>query len=401
VQDLAVVVALALISSGSGGTSLASALGGMAAMALVVAPLAVYAGRNFLDTWLRNVASSEHMFLIHGLAWLFLMVELSLFLGASVEIGAFVAGLAIGQLPYSSDLEHSVKPLTDLFMALFFVEVGLGLSSSALSVLNEAVIAALILVPAKFAALFVLIDRFKFTPETSFRSSITMVQVSEFALVLAAAASASGLIGGRAVELVTMTSVLTIALSTYLIQGSDSLDRALRPFLNVLSTEGGREPELEELSGHVLVVGFDEVGRAVAEAAEGREVVVVDRNVENVDELSQSSFEFIYGDMRYREVRQSARLDQAELVFCSANGHRLNRTVVEEADGAVTFVTANSEEKAADLYDLGAHYVLMDDVESAEQLAELVEKYFGDRQQFEAQVAQINHRLAWGDRESS
>lgn len=396
-QDLVVVLTLTAVSTAGSLGSVLKGVAGISAMILLVAPVAFYLVRNYLDAWFRRVADREHMFFVQSVAWLLLVVEVSRFLGASVEIGAFLAGLSIAQIPYSSEVVHRLQPLTDLFLALFFVNVGLGLTSSAFSVLGISAIAAGILMAVKFAVIFVLVDRSNFTPETSFLSSINMLQVSEFALVLGAAAFASDLIGSRALEFVTLTAIISIAASTYLIRHSGVIDRRLKPVLDLMSTEGGREPSLEELSGHVVVVGYDAIARQLAEkASESMEVVVVDDNPSKVENLSSSDYEYVYGDFKGERIRRSARVSKASIVVCSAEGRSLNEYVVEEAEGTV-FVTAETEEEAAELYDMGAHYVILDDRDSGEALAEMVKKALNDPVEFAEDARRIEHNTVWGD----
>lgn len=399
-QDLVVVLALTAVSSGASVNSIVQGAAGLFVMVLLVAPLTFYLARNYLDSWFRAVAGNQHIFFVHAVAWMFLMVEIASYLGTSVEIGAFVAGLSIAQIPYSSEVRHRVKPLTDLFMALFFVNVGLGLTSNIFSVFNEALIACILLIPAKFAALFVLVDRSEFTPETAFRSSIGMVQVSEFALVLGAAALSQNLIGTRALEFITLTAIISIGFSSYLLQYSDRISESLKPLLDYLSTEGGREPGVETLSGHVLVIGYDALGREVAEAAaEYRDVVVVDRDPENVEELAESPYEYVYGDFRGEEIRKTARVGRADMVVCSARGRVLNETVVQDSEKGV-FVTAENEEEAAELYDLGAHFVILDDRDSGEALGEMMVEALENPVEFSKKSRDLEQRALWGGERS-
>jgi len=183
-QDIYLVIILALFSAESLtnpveiGLTLSKILGLMAAVAV----LSLLSSRYILPVLFSRVAESRHaFFFIHGIAWAFLFISLTMELNLSVEVGAFLAGLGLGQIPYREMSLKNVSDLTDFFMVVFFSSIGLSLTSQNLLVYwKEAVIASIVLMIGNFLIMFYLIDRENFTPETSFLGSINMTQVSEF-----------------------------------------------------------------------------------------------------------------------------------------------------------------------------------------------------------------------------
>ncbi|MFB6266005.1 MAG: cation:proton antiporter, partial [Candidatus Nanohaloarchaea archaeon] len=128
IEDLAVVLLLALIGTGAGSPArIALSIAEIFLMAGAVAALSILSSRYLLPRVFEKIADNRHAFFTHGIAWLFLMVTVTRHLGISMEIGAFFAGLSLAQLPYSQELQERVRPLTDFFMAIFFINIGLGL----------------------------------------------------------------------------------------------------------------------------------------------------------------------------------------------------------------------------------------------------------------------------------
>ena len=129
-QDIVVIVALTLLSGLGGehsfalGTllkNLATAFGGMLILLLVV----LIAARFILPRPFRWAAHSPDTLFIWALCWCFLIVLLAHEFHLSLEIGAFLAGIAIAQLPIHGDLHRRLHPLMTFFIAIFLVTLGI------------------------------------------------------------------------------------------------------------------------------------------------------------------------------------------------------------------------------------------------------------------------------------
>jgi Kef-type K+ transport system membrane component KefB len=92
-------------------------------MALLLA-LSLLAARHLLPRPFRWAARSPEVLLVWALSWCFLLVLAAHAFGLSLEVGAFLAGLSLAQLPYNDDLRRRVHPLMNLFIAVFFVSLG-------------------------------------------------------------------------------------------------------------------------------------------------------------------------------------------------------------------------------------------------------------------------------------
>lgn len=401
-QDLVVVLILTFIKLDvADPATLLTGIGKLAFMIVFIGPVAMYASRRVLKDWFEGIADKPNIFFIHGLTWLFIFLNISQALNVSAEIGAFLAGLTIAQIPYSHELQERVRPLTDFFMALFFVNIGLQLTASGLALyLNEALIAALILIPAKFAGMFVLADRSNFTPETSFKAGINMVQVSEFALVLGAVGVAEGLISVDILGFLSLVTVLTIAGSTYLIEYSRFIYDRIEFILQHAGSEGGLDYEVKKIEDHAVVVGYDQMAKNAAEVLKDHysDILIVDKDPRNVKELSESDYEYIYGDFKHADTRQATRLGRAAFVISFSPEKEVNKKALEDSHDATVFVKATRRTNAAELYDMGAHYVILKNVLTANKINEYLEAYFKDPELFESKASDYLNKLHWGGR---
>lgn len=404
VEDLAVVLILAVIETGAATPAkLVFSLAEIAAMVAAIGSLSYLSSRYLLPRVFHEISENRHAFFIHGVAWLFVMITVAAELGISTEIGAFFAGLALAQIPYSNELQERVRPLTNFFMAVFFVQIGLQLSPEVMGKYwQEALIASGILMVTKFSVLFALVDRAKFTPETSFKAALNKAQTSEFSLILGAVAVSQGLVGQGILGFLSMVAITTMGVSSYLISFNSRIYEAVDHLLERLESEKKQDVDVREIEEHLLVIGYDELAMRVLTEIEEYfdEIVVVDKNPMNTQELSESRYEYIYGDFSHPEIRKAARTKDADMVVSFAPDSFVNRKTVEDAVREATLVVkAPDIESAAEFYEEGAHYVTIKNLLSSEKLGEYLKLYLEDRELFQEEIKGELEAMRWGDRD--
>ena len=403
VQDVIVVLILALLSTGAGNIeTLAVEFGKILATITAISITAIGGARYILPKILKKTETTPQSFFIYGVAWAFIFITLATEFNISTEIGAFVAGLGLAQLPYDRELQERVRPLTDFFMAIFFIDFGLGLAGSEIAaVLPQAIIASMILMAAKFLIFFSLIDWQKFTPETSFIGAVNMTQISEFGLILGGVASTQGFIGSEIVAFLSLIAIITMGASSYLLRFNTQLYQKLEHILQRFESEEKKDIEVRELENHAVVVGFDETIRNLIPVLKEQfdQVIVVDNDSNKAEELGKKDVEYIFGNFLHGEIRKSSKLEDAGIVISGAPGFRLNKKIAEEVPKDVTlFLRGTDFEDAAELYEMGAHYVIIENMVAAEQVSDYLELWLEDRELFLEEVESDLEKLHWGGR---
>ncbi|MHC3437021.1 cation:proton antiporter domain-containing protein [Natrialbaceae archaeon A-gly3] len=403
VQDVVVVILLAVLAAGrpDSAAEIATTLAVVLVLVTIITVAAIGASRFLLPALFRRIADNKEVFFLIAISWAFIFVfvsdNINLFLAPlgieaymSIEMGAFLAGLAIAQLPYSKELKDRVNPLTDLFVMVFFVTVALDLDpSELLAYTNEAIIAALFLMPVKFVIFFYLIDWQNFSLETTFLGSINMMQISEFGIIVTAVAVEGGFVGAEVLGFITLLALFTMSVSVYFIEYNRKLFSIAEPYLSRWDTDDKFAGGTKEYHDHAVVIGYDEVTRnAVPLLADHYEdVVVVDRTVEHIETLEEEGYDAIYGDFRSGTIRKDAALKRADFVLSSSVEPAVNKALLREAaDDAIVFVEAERTEDAHELYERGAHCVIMSDHLAAERLAESLRTYLENRVALEAAI---------------
>jgi Kef-type K+ transport system membrane component KefB len=157
----------------------------------------------------------EYTFLI-ALGWGLIGAGAGQFLGLSFEIGAFVAGVSFASIPVALVIAEDLKPLRDFFLILFFFSIGARFDILlSQHIIYAAITLALVIIVAKpvlFKLGFRLIgESQRFSTELGAR----LGQASEFSLLVAYSALASGLITADASSLIQTVVIITFVISTY------------------------------------------------------------------------------------------------------------------------------------------------------------------------------------------
>jgi voltage-gated potassium channel Kch len=280
---------------------------------------------------------------------------------------------------------------------VFFASIGLRLAADdLLAYWVEALVASAVLMVGNFWIMFYLIDREEFSVETSFLGSINMIQVSEFSLVVGALAVAQGFVGTDILGYLSLMALLTMSLSVYIINYNHAIYERVQPWFSRFESEGKGDVDLPEYRDHAVAIGYDEVTRSALPFLEREfgHVVVIDRKTAHVEALEEAGYDAIYGDFRHGEIRKAASLKQAAFVLSSTVQPEVNKALLAEVpEDATVFVEADWIEDARELYDLGAHYVIMSTHLTAERISEYLELYFEDPESFREYISDDLDRI--------
>jgi hypothetical protein len=259
------------------------------------------------------------MLLVWSLAFCFLVVSLAHALDLSPEVGAFLAGIGVAQLGGVEELSRRIRPLMNFFIAVFFVWLGAGFDLQSAGGYGPAILAFLAFtIFVKPLLLMVLLTRLGESERTSFLSSIALAQLSEFSLILLAAAVRGGLVGPHVLALVGAVSVSSFMLSSFfLLYGTRlhalAVRRGLGALLRARTTTPDEDARSPPPSGHIIVVGMNDLGLKLARELHGRDehVLAIDADARRLVGLPCAT---MTGNVEYEATLEEARLAHAKLV---------------------------------------------------------------------------------------
>jgi Kef-type K+ transport system membrane component KefB/uncharacterized UPF0146 family protein len=391
VQDF-VALGLLIFLSGLRGSSLALADLPLAelGMAFVKGSLllagAMAVGRHVLPPVLRWAAHSAELLFLMALAWGMGLAALAATpaLGLTIEIGAFMAGLAMADNIERNHVTSRVRPLRDFFVVMFFVVLGsrVGLSDLAAVAWPVAALSLYVLVGNPLLMMAIM-GALGYRARPIWLAGVTVAQVSEFSLIMMALGAKLGHVGPDAVATVTAVGIITIALSSYLIMSAERLYPAVEPFVRLFERRGagaGEEAARKRRSGHVVLIGCHRMGHSILHALESghRDFAVIDLDPEIVRTLADRGLHAVYGDITDPEIREAADFDRARLIICTVPDRHVAihalRAARAENPKAKVVVAAQSEHDAQFFYHEGADYVALPHFMSGMHLAHVIQK---------------------------
>jgi Kef-type K+ transport system membrane component KefB len=333
IQDLVAVLLLTFLagfeSNGAAtpvaiATEMIRAFGGV----IVLFVLALVASRHLLPRPFAWVARSPDTLFIASLSWCFLLAVGGEWMGLSLEIGAFLAGIALAQLPFNQELHRRVHPLMNFFIAVFFITQGVRMEVNPAAVNWIAAIALSLLVLLMKPLLLVpIISRMGSSLRTSFLTGISVAQISEFSLLLVALAVSARLADEEVLSITALVGLITFAASAYMIRYGSwlyGMTRASGLFRLIgprIASEDEAAPEPR--GGHVIVIGMNTLGREIATRLHerGESVLAIDRDLSRLQNLP---FDTIQGSVEYLSLLLEAGLPSAKLVVSALSTEETN-----------------------------------------------------------------------------
>lgn len=381
VQDLVVIVVLTLLAGlgreeERGAASILqgvlSAFGGMSLLFVAV----LVASRFLLPRPFAWAARSPEMLFIWSLCWCFMVVMGAELLHLSIEIGAFLAGISLAQLPYSDDMRRRVHPLMNFFIAVFFVTLGIRMDLGGDGYWGSGIVLSLFVLIGNPLIFMFIIARMGYGEKTSFQTSVTVAQISEFSFIFVATGVGAGLVGPGILSLTALVGLVTIAVSTYMILYSDRLyewarrGRILR-FFRAAPEED--VPAAEEGKPPVIVVGMNFLGRELARrlCEAGEQVVAIDTDPRKLEGLGCRTF---FGDVEASSVLEEAGLERAKLLISALQIEDVNTYLAYRCKGfgIPACIHAFDLGLIPELLDLDAKYLLTPKIDALRlQLKEL------------------------------
>ncbi|WP_340559019.1 cation:proton antiporter [Streptomyces sp. GSL17-111] len=369
VQDIVVVlVMIALTAFGQQGSDnlpvhvalvLAKGLGLLAGV--------VAAMRYVLPRLLHQVARSQELLVLFGVAYAVSVATVSDWLGFSTEVGAFLAGVSLATTPYRDALGARLVSLRDFLLLFFFLELGARLEfTDASQQLADAAVLSLFVLVGNPLIVVLIMAAMRYPVRVGFLAGLTVAQISEFSLILAALGLSLGHITEATVSLITVVGLITIGGSTYLILYSQRIYARLERRLSVLDRTGGRQRELEgdEQEADVILYGLGRFGGAIAArlGRSGHRVLAVDYDPRRVADGDREGVTAVFGSAEDIHLLESLPLSRARCVISTVPVPAVGRALVHglrhHGYRGTVVLTAHSSRDAEQLDGAGADLVL-------------------------------------------
>lgn len=436
VEDIFTVVILVLIpvlAAQSGAEEAAKAAGpwwaglGLALLKLAALVVIVMVGGSRLVPWVLVQVARVRSRELFTLTVLVLSVAIAagayVFFGASMALGAFLAGMVVAQSPVSHQAAADALPLRDAFAVLFFVSVGMLFDPG--FVLEEPlmILAALgIILIAKPLTALVIVAMLGHSARTALTVAVGLAQIGEFSFILSEVARKHGVMSDEGHNIIVASAIISITINPLLFRSLGSMEAWAQSRPRLWRLMNGRAEQrvmlanaaaAKAIGDHApqpaagapdrrlaIVVGYGPVGQSVDQLLRdaGIPTVIVDLNMDTISALTARGRDAIFGDSSHESVLENAGIARAS---------HLILTIAQSGDRAATVMTARNLNPNArilvrarylrereELEQAGASAAVFEEAEAAVALARLVLTDTGaTREVVERKVRDLRLRL--------
>lgn len=300
-QDIAAIPMIALVpvlGVAAGDVANGAHAGGWQNAARLAAVIAgvVIGGRYLVRPALRIIAKAGMREIFTAFA-LLLVIAISLLMqwvGMSMALGAFMAGVLLADSEYRHALETDLEPFKGLLLGLFFIAVGMSVDFGVF-LAKPWIILGLVLgfLAIKLAVLFLLSFRFGIARGQRWLFAFLLSQGGEFAFVVFGAAATARVFAPETGSLLVAVVALSMVSTPLLLLFHD---KVLEP-----RYRGQNKPEpdaIEDNEGHVIIAGFGRFGQIIGRLLNANRVklTVLDHDPDQIELLRRFGFKVFYGD---------------------------------------------------------------------------------------------------------
>ncbi|AGB02303.1 cation:proton antiporter domain-containing protein [Methanoregula formicica] len=353
---------------------------------IVILVMIVILARWVIPGLLFRVASqrSRELFFITIAAICIIVAWLTNQAGLSYTLGAFVAGLIIGESDYNIDALSHIIPFRDVFASIFFLSIGMLLNTGA--ILSDTSFVLLILVIVTLIiGIKILTGAFAaaalgMPARICIFTGFALCQVGEFSFVLAQTGLSSGFIPDKVYQLFLASAILSMALTPFMMSAAPRFTDfwyRVAPYRAKIEAPFAQEnePALSIPKDHMVIAGYGITGKSVARAAEitGIPYMVIEMKPEIIRrERAARKPYFIFGDAAQEEVLEHAGIRDARTLVVAVSDQEAVPRIVHRARrmSPDIYIIARTEHvrHAQYLLDLGADEVISEEFEAAREI---------------------------------
>jgi Kef-type K+ transport system membrane component KefB len=338
VQDIVVVLTMIGLSGFDGGAdAIIVQLAGVVLRGVILLVGLALLTRFVLPRAIHLFARQAELLVLAAVAWAVLLASASVALGFTEEVGAFLAGVSLASSPYRDAISGRLTALRDFLLVFFFIELGTTVDLSlALGRPGPALALIALVLIGKPLIVIALTGWLGYRSRTTFQAGLTLGQISEFSLILVALGVSLGHVGDDVMGIVTAVALVTIAVSTLLVNRSDQLFRRLHPVADVFERDRTPRDLVDRMDHrpHAILLGLGRFGSALYDqlVARGIDVLGIDFDPRNRLAVAPHAIT-VFGDAEDPELPSHLPLDGVDWIISS----------VRDVDANLTFLSALRE----------------------------------------------------------
>jgi monovalent cation:H+ antiporter-2, CPA2 family len=382
-QDVAVVpllIVIPLLAQGGDSSFLLALLFALVKGVFVVSVL-LLAGKWLLPRLFNLVAQvrTDELFVLTTLLVTLVASALTQWFGLSMALGAFLAGMMLGESQYKHQLEADIRPYRDILLGLFFVTVGMKLNINVVFSSPLIIISLLVCFMAiKVAVIGLLAKRAGESPKDAWAAGIMLAQMGEFGFVLIALASQVEILPPTTASILLGTGVLSMAITPYMVNHARSWALWLSREQEIDTQALEQLPNSSSLNDHVIICGFGRIGQTVSRflKQESIDFVAIDIDPLRASKAREAGENVLFGSSRQAELLHAAQLAKAKLVVIAFGEDKQSLDVIQKVRSlspeVPILVRTRNDDQLDELHAAGANEVVPESLEGSLMLVSQV-----------------------------
>lgn len=336
---------------------------------------------------------NRELFILTTIVFCFAVAWLTSSVGLSLALGAFFAGLIISESDYSHQATANVLPFREIFISFFFISVGSLLN---LNFFFNNIIWILLLVITvillKMLIIALTVFILKYPARTILLTVFSLFQVGEFSLLLSTVGLENDLLPQNVYQYFLAISIITMGLTPFIMNYSQEiayfliklpLPPTVRKRLdNVKKANRPEQVVMEELTDHLVIIGYGINGQNISKAAKNAKIpyVIVDLAPESFEKAKQAEEPIIFGDATNPVILKHVHAHEARVVVIAISDPGATKKIINAvrdfSQTAYIIVRTRYVKEIEENVRLGADEVIPEEFEtSIEIFSRVLRKY--------------------------
>ena len=312
VEDIAAVIALIVINVIAGeDTTLKQQLLVMGKNLVILSLMVFVIGKFIIPKFLKFWAKSPELLMVVSIFFAIIFAAMCDDFGFSKEVGAFIAGMMFApHKEFRGMISSRLSSIRDITLIFFFVNFGLMVKFDHFEhLLPKIIILVAFAIIIKPLIAYVLMNYMKYKKTTAIKTGLILSQISEFSLIIVAIGIYKNLIDDEIMTIIGVTLILSIFISSFLINYSDKLTAVLTTRFKFADNKWQRESSFESKNSkpqalfNNLIIGGDSFGATLYEYMDTNNMpaLAIDFDPINVAAARAEGKNIVYGDIDDRQ----------------------------------------------------------------------------------------------------
>ncbi|CAI8963609.1 monovalent cation:proton antiporter-2 (CPA2) family protein [Pseudomonas sp. fls2-241-R2A-110] len=321
-------------------------------------------------------ARSPELFVLLALVIVLLTAWLTHLLGLSPALGAFLAGMLLGESHYRHQIEADIRPFRDILLGVFFVSIGMLIDLQLFASHGLAILGLTLgLLVIKGTVVALLVKWRGSDGETAWRSGLALAQGGEFCFALMAQMQVNKMMPADFGGLLLAATFCSMLITPLLLRAAPRLATRLHRKPNEEAKLAQISALNADLHNHVVICGYGRVGQSIGRALSNamQPYVALDTDPVRVQEAATNETCVHYGDSRRGELLLAVGLARAKLLVIAVDQSDIALLILEEArrlnSTIPILVRTRDDSQLTELKAAGANEVVPELLESSLMLA--------------------------------